>query len=384
MPMSESIHLAVRPESAHLAPGGRLVFLLVLENTSDVVLEDTSTQRASRDIAVIVDVGSGMRMDLQPVEVAELRDTLHTPWLHVAKDWTMRLLDSESHERILVRTTHGIRSRQPAERLGLGVRRGGALRSSCLVLLIFIAFICPGGAWAGTANGAVTGMMNAHLAMARAGNTVMTLPGGGILTAGGLDAVHRPTARAQFYDPRTGVWAATGSLHEARAFHTATLLPAGKVLVAGGYGVAGYVASAALYEPRSGTWTTTGALCTARAFHTATLLPTGHVLVAGGSRCRRTGQYTCVPLVLDSAALYDPRSGTWETTEHMVISRVSSTMMLRGAIAVLAMGQDGLPVQRYVVQSSRMEMHDDRPWVGGSSPCRGAGRRLKAGLEAVC
>ncbi len=290
----------------------------------------------------------------------------------------MRLLDGESHERILVRTTQGIRSRQPAERLGLCVRRGGALRSSWLVLLLFIAFMCPGGAWAGTANGAVTGMMNAHLAMARAGTTVTTLPGGGILVAGGLDAAHRPTARAQLYDPRTGVWTATGSLHEARAFHTATLLPAGKVLVAGGYGMAGDVASAALYDPRSGTWTTTGSMRMARAFHTATLLPTGHVLVAGGSRCYRTGQYTCVPLVLDGAALYDPRSGTWETTEHMVISRVSSTTMPRGTVAVLAMGQDGLPVQRYVVQSSRTEMHGDRPWVGGASPCRGAGRRMAA------
>ncbi len=132
MTMSESIRLAVRPETAHLAPGGRLVFLLVVENTSSVaehclivvrglradwysldrpsvllgpgvstsvrlavhppdapttvgrysivvqvVSEDTSTQRASRDIAVIVDVGGGVRMDLQPAEVAGPRGTLH-------------------------------------------------------------------------------------------------------------------------------------------------------------------------------------------------------------------------------------------------------------------------------------------------------------------
>ena len=129
--MSESIRLAVRPETAHLAPGDRLVFLLALENTSSVaehcliavrglradwysldrpsvllspgvstsvrlavhppdalttvgrypivvqvMLEDTSTQRTSRHIEVIVDVG-GVRMDLQPVEVAGLRGTLH-------------------------------------------------------------------------------------------------------------------------------------------------------------------------------------------------------------------------------------------------------------------------------------------------------------------
>jgi len=293
----------------------------------------------------------------------------------------MRILGGESHERIQVRTMQDICSRQPTEHLVPGVRRGGALRSSCLVLSLLIAFTWPGSARAGTANSAATWMMSAHLAQVRVGDTVTTLSGGVILTAGGLDAAHRPTDRAEIYDPRTEVWTTTGSLHGARAFHTATLLPTGKVLVAGGYGVAGDISSAELYDPRSGTWTTTGSLRTARAFHTATLLPTGHVLVAGGSRCYRTGQYTCVPMVLDGAELYDPRSGTWETTERMVVSRVSSTTMLRGTVDVLVMGvmgQDGLPVQRRVVRSLRKELHGDRPWVGRTSPCWGAGRRLEA------
>jgi len=141
MLMSESIRLAVRPETAHLAPEGRLVFLLVVENTSrvaehcliavrglradwysldrpsvllgpgvstsvrlavhppdapttvrrypivvQVVSEDTSTQRASRDIEVIVDVGGGVRMDLRPTEVVGLRDTLHTAWQPCSKE----------------------------------------------------------------------------------------------------------------------------------------------------------------------------------------------------------------------------------------------------------------------------------------------------------
>ena len=65
--------------------------------------------------------------------------------------------------------------------------------------------------------------------------------------------------------------------------HTATLLPNGKVLVAGGVGINELVlASAELYDPASGTWTATGSLGTAREFHTATLLPNGNVLVAGG------------------------------------------------------------------------------------------------------
>ncbi len=237
----------------------------------------------------------------------------------------MRILGGKGHERILVRTTQGLCSCQPAEHLVRGVRRGGALRSSCLVLSLLIAFTRPGGAWAGTANSAATWMMSAHLATVRAGDTVTTLSGGGILTVGGLDAAHRPTSRAERYDPHTGVWTATGSLHGARAFHTATLLPAGKVLVAGGDGVAGDVSS---------------------------------------------------------AELYDPRSGTWETTKHMVVSRVSSTTMPRRIVDVLlvmgVMGQDGLPVQRCVVRPVRKELHGDRPWVGGASSCRDAGRRLEA------
>ena len=144
MPMSESIRLAVRPETAHLAPGGRLVFLLVLENTSSVaehcliavrglradwysldrpsvllgpgvstsvrlavhppdapttvrrypivvqvVSEDTSTQRASRDIVVIVDVGGatgryGARRTGRAEGAQNRRLTLHVvSWDHV-------------------------------------------------------------------------------------------------------------------------------------------------------------------------------------------------------------------------------------------------------------------------------------------------------------
>src|SRR5262249_18029032 len=80
-------------------------------------------------------------------------------------------------------------------------------------------------------------------------------------------------------------WHATGSMHVARVDHSATSLPTGQVLVAGGEGpglLGDPLASAELYDPGTGTWTMTGSMHVARAFHSATLLPTGQVLVAGG------------------------------------------------------------------------------------------------------
>ena len=79
-----------------------------------------------------------------------------------------------------------------------------------------------------------------------------------------------------------GVFAATGSMTEAREKHTATLLPSGKVLIAGGYGGFSVCASVELYDPAVGTFTAAGNMTMARWSHTATLLPSGKVLIAGG------------------------------------------------------------------------------------------------------
>jgi hypothetical protein len=89
----------------------------------------------------------------------------------------------------------------------------------------------------------------------------------------------------------------------ARNEHTATRLLDGKVLVAGGYTASGSTTSAELYDPSSGSWSATGSMHGARQGQTATLLPDGRVLVAGGS----DGDAA-------TAELYDPRSGTWTPT----------------------------------------------------------------------
>jgi N-acetylneuraminic acid mutarotase len=142
---------------------------------------------------------------------------------------------------------------------------------------------------------------------ARINHTSTLLSDGRVLVAGGRIGPNadRSANSAELYDPGSGTWSATGSMHDARDGQTATLLLNGTVLVAGGSnGRSGndWLATAELYDPVSGTWTATGDMLTAGTGHTATLLPNGSVLVVGGH-----GQPTL-------AELYDPASGTWTAT----------------------------------------------------------------------
>src|SRR5687767_10823005 len=117
-------------------------------------------------------------------------------------------------------------------------------------------------------------------------------------------------------------WSTTGDLNVARFNHTATLLDDGRVLVVGGHGDGwSRLDSAELYDPRTGLWTLTGSLGTPRVWHTATLLADGRVLVAGGDSSSappsfgRTG----------TAEIYDPAAGTWEPTSAMTTARSTHT-----------------------------------------------------------
>jgi hypothetical protein len=125
------------------------------------------------------------------------------------------------------------------------------------------------------------------------------------------------------------LWTATGRLGTPRTEHTATLLPSGKVLVAGGEAPQTMILSSAeLYDPGTGTWTPTGILGTPRELHTATLLPSNEVLVAGGYNGPS----------LSSAELYDPATGTWTSTGSMVTGRWfhSATLLPSGKVVATA------------------------------------------------
>jgi N-acetylneuraminic acid mutarotase len=151
---------------------------------------------------------------------------------------------------------------------------------------------------------------------------------GEVLVAGGN--ANGTVSSAELYNPATNTWALTGSMHTARYQHTATLLQNGEVLVAGGYNANltnPFLTSAELYNPSTGTWTTTGSLHTARIYDTMTLLSNRQVLVAGGYNTTSTIN------ILASAELYNPITGKWTLTGKMHTPRTGH------AAALLASGQ---------------------------------------------
>lgn len=172
----------------------------------------------------------------------------------------------------------------------------------------------------------------------RKGATATVLANGKVLIAGGQDSGGALLSSAELYDANTGTFTLTGNMQTPRARHTATLLSNGKVLLVGSISPIG---SAEIYDPASGHFSATGSLLQARAHHTATLLPNGKVLVVGGTQIMPPGGGGAPPAAvsLDSAEIYDPATGTFQTAGKLLVARDShSATLLPNGVVLLAGG----------------------------------------------
>ncbi|WP_437953236.1 kelch repeat-containing protein [Sorangium sp. So ce296] len=197
--------------------------------------------------------------------------------------------------------------------------------------------------------------------VARKGHTATLLPSGFVLVAGGfeddlLDGTVVTFDSAELYDPAADSWSLTGSMKHARAWHTATLLSSGEVLVTGGVlrNLQEFdlmLETAELYHPETGTWTDAAPMHLDRVGHTATLLRSGKVLVAGG------GQNA---FFTDSVELYDPASDRWELMAPMDDPRAGHKATLLSNGEVLVAGGSYVPgayatAQLYDPETDRWE-----------------------------
>ena len=161
-------------------------------------------------------------------------------------------------------------------------------------------------------------------------HTATLLDNGKVLISGGINSSAYVTD--ELYDPSTGTFTATGSMSRRRYYHAATKLSDGKVLITGGGdGTTASLQTAEVYDPATGTYSLVGNMNHRRNYHTSTLLSNGKVLITGG--LDETGGN----IVLNSAEIYDPATGTFSTTVNMADKRYlqTATPLIEGTVLIV-------------------------------------------------
>jgi N-acetylneuraminic acid mutarotase len=182
------------------------------------------------------------------------------------------------------------------------------------------------------------------------------IAGGYVTCPASIQPCDSASTDAEIYDPTAGTWTAAGMLNTMRRFHAATLLDDGRVLVAGGATatcspttsncISTSTSSAELYDPSTGSWTPTGSMHAARQ-SSQIRLKDGRVLAAGGSSCRPLTNHvgsttitTAAWTYLVSAEIYDPATGTWTTTGSLNMNHGEPIKLLCTGNVLVAAGYD--------------------------------------------
>ena len=197
----------------------------------------------------------------------------------------------------------------------------------------------------------------------RTGHTTTLLKNGLVLVAGGMlsSAVEKddqfhfiPCTTCELYNPATGTWSETGSIHDKRLDHTATLLKNGLVLVAGGMCIESNkcfipCTTCELYNPATGTWSQTGSIHGMSVYGFTTLLKNGSVLIFVASGNGKT----------ISCELYNPITGTWSQTGSIHDKRSSPTAtILKNGLVLVAGGMCIGDSSKYTIPCTTCELYN--------------------------
>jgi hypothetical protein len=179
-------------------------------------------------------------------------------------------------------------------------------------------------------------LIDAHFAM-----TVTLLANGEVLIVGGGDNHASATNLAEIYNPATDTFTPAGSglMPIERTYHIATLLKDGRVLIAGGINRMGKALdSAILFDPKSGKFIPTGSMAEPRYNATAVQLPDGRILISGGASTPAgyagANQEKQEEQSLDTAELYDPETGKFSPAGKVerVYDVTSNKIMMRASM----------------------------------------------------
>ena len=176
----------------------------------------------------------------------------------------------------------------------------------------------------------------------RDGFVAVRLLDGSVLVTGGVDRNGVAFSSTKLFDPATGHWSNSGLLNQARWGAAGALLPDGRVLVAGGWFFSATssrtLASAELYDPATGRWTTTGSLHRPREGAAPYALPDGRVLVIGGWDANGASEE-------HTAELYDPGTGKWTVIAQVPSPHVAPVVLDDGSLLFIG-GTDDTAAER--------------------------------------